>query len=193
MQHVLRSDREIVSETLTHAFFDDPVMAWVFEDPDTRREKLRTWMELNFDVGIGCGHLYTAEDRDAVAVWSPPDVELFDDVTGPRVVKLLEDLIGDASRTKLAGLIEMTMNHPEEPHFYLMLLGTLPESQGQGKAGALLRPILERCDAQGLVAYLESSNPSNVTFYERHGFEVMCDVQLGDDGPVANPMQRKPR
>jgi ribosomal protein S18 acetylase RimI-like enzyme len=193
MDHALGTDRDAIAETLTHAFFDDPVMAWVFEDEDTRLVKLRTWMQLNFDVGIGCGHLYTSEDRRAAAIWAPPDVELFDDVSGPRVVKLLADLIGDASRKKLAGLMEMTMKHPEEPHFYLMLLGTRPESQGQGQAGALLRPILERCDAQGLVAFLESSNPSNVPFYERHGFEVMCEVQLGDDGPVANPMQRKPR
>jgi GNAT superfamily N-acetyltransferase len=150
-------------------------------------------MELNFDAAIGCGHLYTVEDRGAAAVWSPPDVEIFGELWGPRIAELLVGLIGEAAGPKLKGLIEMTKHHPEAPHFYLMLLGTRPESQGQGRGQALLRPILERCDAQGLVAYLESSNPSNVPFYERHGFEVICDVKLGEDGPVANPMQRNPR
>lgn len=189
----MKSDREAIAETLTRAFFEDPVMAWVFEDRDTRLEKLRTWMELNFDAAIGCGHLYVAGDREAAAVWSPPDVEIFDELWGPRIAKLLSDLIGDAAAAKMAGLMEMTRHHPEEPHFYLMLIGTRPESQGKGLGADLLRPILERCDAQRLVAYLESSNPSNIPFYQRNGFEVMHEVQLGEDGPVASPMRRTPR
>jgi ribosomal protein S18 acetylase RimI-like enzyme len=192
-RHAVKADRDAVADTLTRAFFDDPVMAWVFEDANTRLEKLRTWMELNFDAAIGCGHLYTVEGRGSVAVWSPPDVDIFDDPWGPRAARLLVELIGEAAEPKLAGLIEMTNHHPAVPHFYLMLLGTRPEGQGQGLGGSLLGSILERCDAQGLIVHLESSNPSNIPFYERHGFEVMCDVKLGRDGPVANPMQRMPR
>lgn len=192
-RHVVRADRAAIADTLTRAFFDDPVMAWVFEDRDTRSGKLGPWMELNFDAAICRGHLYTAGDRNAAALWSPPDVEIFDELWGPRIATLLSELIGDAASAKMAGLIEMTRHHPREPHFYLMLLGTRPESQGRGLGGALLEPILERCDAQGLVAYLESSNPSNIPFYERFGFEVICEVPLAEDGPVASPMRRKPR
>ncbi len=38
---------------------------------------------------------------------------------------------------------------------------------------------LRRCDADGLIAYLESSNPRNISLYERHGFEIMGKIQAG--------------
>ena len=41
-------------------------------------------------------------------------------------------------------------------------------------------------------AYLESSNPKNMSLYERHGFESMGRIQIGDS-PPAHPMIREPR
>ncbi len=64
--------------------------------------------------------------------------------------------------------------HPHEPHWYLATLGTAVEQQGKGVGGALLRPVLEHCDAEGLPCYLESSKERNVPFYRRHGFEVVA-------------------
>jgi ribosomal protein S18 acetylase RimI-like enzyme len=167
-------------------------MAWVFDDAERRLAQLRRWMGLGLDAGLTRGHVYAAGDRRAAAIWSPPDVQIFDELWGPRLAGLIVELIGESAGPRLQGLTRMVSHHPEEPHFYLMLLGTHPAHQGQGLGGALLRPMLERCDAQGLVAYLESSNPRNIAFYERHGFEVLCEVKLADDGPVAHPMQRKP-
>ena len=50
----------------------------------------------------------------------------------------------------------------------------------------------DRADAAGLPAYLESSNPRNISLYERHGFEIMGRIQVGD-GPLVTPMLRPPR
>jgi hypothetical protein len=49
-----------------------------------------------------------------------------------------------------------------------------------------------RVDAEGLPAYLESSNPRNISFYERHGFEVVGRIQAGKT-PVVTPMLRRGR
>ena len=49
-----------------------------------------------------------------------------------------------------------------------------------------------RSDKDGLPAYLESSNPKNISLYERHGFEVMGKIQVGA-GPLVTPMLRRPR
>ena len=61
--------------------------------------------------------------------------------------------------------------HPEEPHWYLPLIGVDPIEQGRGCGSALLRVGLSRCDADRLPAYLESTNPKNIPLYERYGFE----------------------
>jgi ribosomal protein S18 acetylase RimI-like enzyme len=62
----------------------------------------------------------------------------------------------------------------------------------RGLGGALMRYAIERCDADKMLAYLESSNPRNIPLYERHGFEVMGEIKVGA-GPTVTPMLRRPR
>lgn len=87
----------------------------------------------------------------------------------------------------------MKVNHPEEPHWYLAVLGSDPFVRGCGFGYVLLQSRLERCDAECAPAYLESSNPDNVPYFERFGFEVTGEMVLPDDGPPLWPMWRKPR
>ena len=82
---------------------------------------------------------------------------------------------------------------PSEPHFYLFILGTDAKTQSQGLGSQVLKPVLDICDAQGLAAHLESSNSRNVPFYQRHGFEVVGEIELEAGGPVIRPMHRAPR
>lgn len=57
--------------------------------------------------------------------------------------------------------------HPREtPHYYLSLLGTDPARRGHGYGLSLLAANLRLVDAAGAPAYLETSNPANVTLYE---------------------------
>ena len=46
--------------------------------------------------------------------------------------------------------------HPPEPHYYLEFLGTRRGQQSRGGGTAVLQPMLDRCDAEGVPAYLES-------------------------------------
>ncbi len=55
-----------------------------------------------------------------------------------------------------------------------------------------MRHAVARCDRDGALAYLESSNERNLPLYERHGFEVMGKIQVGA-GPLVTPMLRHPR
>jgi GNAT superfamily N-acetyltransferase len=82
--------------------------------------------------------------------------------------------------------------HPRSAHWYLAVLGTDPVHQGKGIGSALLAPVLERCDHEGIGAYLESSKNSNIPFYRRHGFEVTGEIPL-PGGPSVWPMWRDPR
>ena len=86
----------------------------------------------------------------------------------------------------------MEKAHPEEPHWYLAVLGTAPEHQGKGVGSALISPILQKCDAEGVPAYLESSKESNIPFYQRHGFEVTGEIKV-KNGPTLWPMWRDPQ
>jgi GNAT superfamily N-acetyltransferase len=81
--------------------------------------------------------------------------------------------------------------HPKEPHWYLMAVGVVPEAQGRGRGAALLRPVLERCDAERTPAYLEASTADNARLYERLGFESWDEVEALP-GVRVRPMWRPP-
>ena len=81
--------------------------------------------------------------------------------------------------------------HLEEPHYYIRYVGVATRYQGQGLGTALLRPTLERCDREGLPAYLEASSERSAALYERLGFAHLGEMQV-PDGPRFWPMRRPP-
>ena len=58
---------------------------------------------------------------------------------------------------------QMATYHPKEPHWYLPLIGVDPAHQSKGHGDALMRCALERCDRDKVPAYLEFTNPRNIT------------------------------
>jgi ribosomal protein S18 acetylase RimI-like enzyme len=93
----------------------------------------------------------------------------------------------------VGGSLWAERKHPATPpHWYLVWLGTDPSAQGNGLASAVLRPVLEHCDTDGVAAYVESSKERNITFYARHGFRVIRELRL-PRGPTVWPMWREPR
>jgi GNAT superfamily N-acetyltransferase len=82
--------------------------------------------------------------------------------------------------------------HPGEPHWYLPVMGIDPAQRGRGYGSALLRAALEVCDRDSQLAYLESSSPRTPPLYARHGFRVLCTIQVGSSPPIF-PMVRPPR
>jgi len=93
----------------------------------------------------------------------------------------------------MPGIFEqMQKFHPTEPHWYLPMIGVDPAHQGAGVGSALMSEALKAVDRDGLIAYLESSNHKNVSLYERHGFEIIGEIQSGSS-PVVRPMLRRAR
>jgi ribosomal protein S18 acetylase RimI-like enzyme len=194
VRHAIAADLPELTDTLTSAFAKDPVMCWMFQDPEQRPAQLESWMRFSLGMGITRGHLYGVDGNRGAAIWSPPDTTLFDAFWVPKMIELLTDLIGDRTAAVIEALGKATAAHPkDESHFYLFTLGTRADAQGEGLGSRILRPVLDICDAQGLAATLESSNPKNLPFYERHGFEITAEIELEKGGPVVRPMHRTPR
>ena len=73
--------------------------------------------------------------------------------------------------------------------------GSAPTRPARAKASARQswHPVLARCDADGIPAYLESTKPRNIAFYERHGFAVTGTIAPAPDGPPMWCMWRDPK
>ncbi len=183
------SETDAVLDTLMLAFSSDPCLRYLLWTPGALFKGFRP-----FAIGMGGaalehGTAWLADDGAAAALWLPPGV------TSDRDAMLA--VIGELGRDeKLPVLGEvgeaMAAYHPEEPHWYLAMIGVDPNRQGRGYGSAILKESVKRCDQDGVIAYLESSNPKNVPLYERYGFEVMGHVAPGDF-PGLYPMIRQPR
>lgn len=64
----------------------------------------------------------------------------------------------------------LAAHRPDEPHWFLAMIGAADEARGSGVGSALLASRLARVDAERMPAYLESSSEQNRRLYVRHGF-----------------------
>jgi len=191
--HDVRTVREdeqaFCMNTLMLAFGADPCARYVFPTADTFVAGFTPFATALGGAAFAQGTAFLAGDRAAAALWLPPGVAN----DGEAIGAVLAAFVSDERQAVLGEVVEeMDRHHPKEPHWYLAMLGVDPARQGQGLGSALLKETLKRCDAEGAVAYLESSNPRNVPLYERHGFEVMGLIQPGDFPPLY-PMLRPAR
>jgi ribosomal protein S18 acetylase RimI-like enzyme len=121
-------------------------------------------------------------------MWLPPGVE-----PAPQMAQSQDGPV-DAEAVAVSAELgaEIARFHPTVPHWFLWMLGADPSRQGQGLGAALLKHTLRRCDEDGAIAYLESTNPRNVSLYERHGFEPLAVIRVRDVPPIT-PMLRPAR
>jgi ribosomal protein S18 acetylase RimI-like enzyme len=184
-------DLPMLVETLVAAFVDDPVMTWWIPDGHRRPQILRAFFEITVDVNQPHDELYITDPTPvAGAIWIPPGCQPAGE-DAEQLVAWYVEAAEETSERLLAAFELMDEIHPQEPHDYLFFLGTRPEWQSRGLGSALLRDVLERCDAEGRPAYLEATSLGSQRLYLRHGFEVTGEIRLAD-GPPMWPMWREP-
>jgi ribosomal protein S18 acetylase RimI-like enzyme len=189
-------DHGRLAAVLGRAFQDDPLWRWALgrEGTDERRTRLDRFFDLLIRKLYGSRDLlFTAGDFAGAAVWTPPGAWHFTLADQARVATGVLGTFGARGTVRLLQLLGAVERvHLRAPHYYLFALGTDPEHQGRGVGAALMAPMLARCDEEKLPAYLESSNPANLTFYRRHGFVSTGELRFGKD-VVVTPMRRDPR
>ncbi|HHP7245281.1 MAG TPA: GNAT family N-acetyltransferase [Elainellaceae cyanobacterium] len=183
----LHQDQALAAAVL--AFSADPVARWMY--PNTRQylTYFPCFVEIFGGKAFEHNTVYLIHDDAGAAFWFPPNVE----PDSEPLIALLDHSVMESIQGDLFSVLEqMGHYHPHEPHWYLAILGVDPAQHGKGYGSALMQHGLLQCDRHHMPAYLESSNPANLSFYERHGFEVLGTIQVGASPPIF-PMLRHPR
>lgn len=180
---------EAAFSVLVLAFASDPVARWSWPRPEDYLRNLPLLARAFGGKSFALGTADAIDGLAGVALWLPPGVTSDEEALGALIARTAPASIQQDAADMGA---QMASYHPQEPHWYLPLIGVDPARQGRQLGDKLLAHALARCDADRLPAYLESSNPRNLGLYQRHGFEPFGRIQAGSS-PTLVPMLRKPR
>ncbi len=176
-------------DTVVLAFAADPVARWSWPDS---HQYLTSMPDLTRAFGGGAfahNGAHGSDDYAGAALWLPPGVHPDEEALG----EVVQRTVAASTRDDVFAVFEqMAKYHPGGPHWYLPLIGVDPAHQGRGHGAALMTYALQQCDRDHLPAYLESTNPRNISLYLRHGFEALGTIQAGASPPLV-PMLRRPR
>ena len=191
---------------LASAFENDPILNWVLEScpPDVReKEWLTMWQgfvatqQHTYAPSFGLFLALENKTNDPVAasIWFPPGQEMGTwDLVRSGILNGFRRM-GCLSRCVSAfGEIEKSRKMMTGPHVYLFTIGVHQSTAGCGYGSVFANSILSIVDEVGNIpCYLENSNPRNIPFYNRLGFNIVQEIRVGEDGPPAFIMIRPPR
>jgi GNAT superfamily N-acetyltransferase len=165
--------------TLARAFQDYPESVYFMPDDETRRKRQPRIYHLVLKNSVVNGEVYATSTRmEGAAVWHLIDGTEPVWRQGFSIGWLWESLFMDRGNNKRREsyweyVLQVRARVTPERYWYLMMMGVDPACQGQGHAGRLLRPMLERADREGTACFLETQLAKNVGLYEHFGFRVV--------------------
>ena len=183
------ADEAAIIAVITLAFSTDPVVRWMYPNPQQYLTAMPLVVKAVSGQVVTHGSAYYVEGYTGAALWLPPDVHL----NAEDLSAVLQRTVAERARAALPAVAaQREKYHPTEPHWSLRLMGVEAMHQSHGYGAALLQPALVRCDRDQTLAYLESSNPRNLSLYRRCGFALLGTIQVETSPPIF-PMLRTPR
>jgi len=189
------ADRASVTAAAAAAFAGDP--AWSFLHGDDYDTLAPHFAGVLFDLRVGSGDVWVTGDRAAVAMWElrGPGTEPW--IPSDGVWDAYRSLAGAAAWRRLTEYERaVDAARPGTPYWYLGVLATHPDRQGEGRASAVMAPVIEKADAEGIACCLETSTAGNRAFYERRGFTEVTDVLIASGPPtwwLRRPARENPK
>ncbi|MHA2026308.1 MAG: GNAT family N-acetyltransferase [Candidatus Thorarchaeota archaeon] len=185
-------------EILVNAFWDDPLNLYFIPESQNRRKLFSDYLHVRLKFAVRYGEVYsTSPNFEGIAAWFPPGKS---DLTYFRLLRVgflgLIRLLGmkTVSRMNRVGShgTKIRKQYLPEPHWHLFPIAVDPKHQKKGFASALMRPMLDKIQSQGLPCFLETLNEDYVSLYEHYGFEVIFKetlpgVELAIWGMVRSP------
>ncbi len=175
-------------ETVTMAFSTDPVARWVYPRLSDYLRWFPGFVRAFAGRSIEDDTAITTSNYSGVALWLKPGAHPDESALS----KLVTESLPMERQAEMFELFEkMDAGHPVEDHWYLPMIGVDTYRQNLGIGSGLMKHALERSDEDGLPAYLESSNPRNISLYLRFGFRRVGEIRAGGSPPLVR-MLREP-
>ena len=186
-----------LSEVAADAYRDYPLHNWLTGGKyDTVASRLI--MQISLKTMTEDALIYAdSEEINGFAVWLPFGF------TGSKTLPflfngglhlILHSGLGIIGRLLTYETYAMNLKKEFTDHYdwYLYNLSIKKSAQGKGIASKLMRPMLQFCDDERMVAYLETNKETNVGLYRHYGFALMKEELIPKTPVMHYAMVREP-
>tara|TARA_Y100000766_G_scaffold259812_1_gene249114 strand:- start:199 stop:792 length:594 start_codon:yes stop_codon:yes gene_type:complete len=180
--------KQKVLSTVLMGFSADPFVRWICPEAGNYMNFIGAF-DAYGGKAVDTNTAYVVEGFKGTALWLPSNIEADEEAF---VKEIEQNVLIEKQESLFKVLEELEKYHPETPCWYLPIIAVDPHYQNNGIGSLLMKHALEKVDSDGLPAYLESSNPRNMSLYKRYGFETMGKIKVADVPPL-HPMIREPR
>lgn len=178
---------------LTDAFFDDPLMVYLF--PQRRKQQLQAYFGFFLNFALEAGEIYVTDPLVGVAAW----LLRLEKISEEKVGAMMEQARGLFDEQSFERVIAFTQallpvyqTITSSDYRYLLFLGVNYAERGKGIGSMLMHPGLELADASGLSCILDTNKERNLSLYKKHGFKVCHEGNILADAPYTWTMIRPP-
>ena len=189
VRKAIMDDVDAISQMVALAFASDP--AWTYMLGAHHVREKQAFAAALLIPRIRRGTAWVSEDRLALAMWDRRDGGLDPDTDVVQHWQRFRSLVGDEIADRVDAYdAAVAAAGPAHPYWYLGVLATHPDAQGNGLATLVLQPGLDAARADGWDCWLETSVPSNKPFYAKRGFESGHAFEV-PHGPMTWWLQRR--
>ena len=195
---VKEKDLERLAEVSADAYRDYPLHNWLTNGRyDAVASKLL--MQTSLKTMMKDALIYAdSEEMNGFAVWLPFGF------SGNRAIPFVVNggfkLVLHSGFGMIGKLLEydnyamgLKKEFTDNYDWYLFNLSIKKDAQGKGIASKLMRPMLQFCDDESMVAYLETNKEVNVGLYRHYGFDLMKEEQIPNSSVMHYAMLRQPK
>ena len=195
---VQKKDLNRLALVAADAYLDYPLHRWLTKGKyDEKASKLI--MEISLKTMSEDAIIYAdSEEMNGFAVWLPFGF------TGSKTMPFL--FSGGLKLILHSGLgiigrllhyenyaMNLKKEFTDNYDWYLYNLSIKKDAQGKGIASKLMRPMLNFCDDERMVAYLETNKETNVSLYKHYGFELKKEELIPKTPVMHYAMVRNPK
>jgi ribosomal protein S18 acetylase RimI-like enzyme len=174
---VQKKDLDRLAEIAADAYQDYPLHNWLTKGKyDQKASKLI--MQITLKTMTEDAIIYAdSEQLNGFAVWLPfgfTGSKTFPFLFNGGLKLIFHSGLGIIGRllTYENYAMNLKKEFTDNYDWYLYNLSIKKDAQGKGIASKLMRPMLQFCDDEKMVAYLETNKANNVTLYNHYGFEL---------------------
>jgi len=173
-------DKDLIVNILGSSFDDNKSVNYIIKQDNKRVQRIKKLIEYSFDVCHLFGDVFLSDDKKGCALIVLPDKKKTNLKTILLDIKLIASCIGISNVKKAMNReSKITKLHPNELMYYLWFIGVEPSEQNKGIGSSLLANVINEAVLRKRSIYLETSTFKNIPWYEKFGFRVYNELDLG--------------